>query len=113
MFFFKKESNMTYQNLISKGGNTFRIIMLILTLSILNISNATDLEMRMYNVGQANFVTVKHGDNALIVDCGIWAKPEEITQKTLMSDIKSFLGNSSISIVLTHQDRDHFNKLND
>ena len=103
---------MTYQNLISKGGNAFRIIMLILTLSILNYANSAGLEMRMYNVGQANFIALKHGTNALIVDCGTsnenkWKGINNPNLSKFFNDV------GNLSVLITHQHDDHFNKLNE
>ena len=100
--------NMTYQNLISRGGDAFKIIMLILTLSIINLADSAGLEMRMYNVGQANFIALKHGTNALIVDCGSTSNTE---CEKVNSDLTEFLkGVEKTSVFITHCHADHFNR---
>lgn len=111
--------NMTYQNLISRGGDAFKIIMLILTLSIINLADSAGLEVRMYNVGQANFIALKHGTNALIVDCGTALKQFvdlNAVEKSdtywirTKSDLVSSLDGAKTSVIITHRDSDHLNR---
>ena len=102
---------MTYQNLTSKGGNALRTIMLILALCILNLAYSTNLEMRVYNVGQANFIVLKHGDHALIADCGTASNE---SWKNMHGNLSKFLKSTKkISVLITHQHDDHYNRLNE
>ncbi len=80
---------------------------------------STEVDFRVFSVGQANFTMMLNKENALVFDCGYgtgcrksdWVDTEEFTtaKKNVLS--KLLKGVSHIVAVISHKHADHYNLL--
>jgi hypothetical protein len=81
----------------------------VLFLSLFLWAKAFCFECRVYNVGQANLVVIKHNNNSLIIDCE--KRREDIDDRIFQDSIFEFTNGTQVSLVITHQHFDHYNFL--
>ncbi|MDR1366529.1 MAG: hypothetical protein LBJ13_01315 [Puniceicoccales bacterium] len=93
-----------------KGGRL--MLKKVLFLALLLWSEAFCFECRIYNVGQANFVIIRHSDYCLIIDCGKKRNMNQSDDKKFFASVIGFIGDSHKSLVITHQHDDHYNFVN-
>ncbi len=82
---------------------------------VLNIFPA-DFNMRVFKVGQANFVLLTKEENALVIDCGVGngygGALDRVTGTPISSEIQAALENvTNMGIVITHNHIDHCNNI--
>ena len=78
----------------------------VLFLSLFLWAKAFCFECRVYNVGQANLVVIRHDNHSLIIDCGKAKK--DIKDVDILNSIFNFINGTQISLVITHQHADHY-----
>lgn len=68
-----------------------------------------------FNTGQANFIIMRHGNNAYIVDAGCNKKSQHVgLDKELKEKVESIVDDLQLQAVfITHPHTDHYNLLND
>lgn len=87
-------------------------------LVICNHANAR-LEVMICNVGQGNYISIKNGGKAIIVDCGVnksgsyrYLESEDSKINPVDSDpVLNFLSGCNVNFFLTHTHYDHFSIL--
>ena len=83
----------------------------------INSSYASQLEIYLFKVGQANFNILKTDTKAWVIDCGTKRKTERVgtvyVQQQMKSQINSILQNIKPIILISHMDDDHYCALSD
>ena len=81
----------------------------------------SSLEIHVFNVGQANTVVFTTNTNALICDAGYslhkvtedYLFDPSISREGVIDKITELIKNKHLSVIITHQHKDHFNLLED
>lgn len=73
-----------------------------------------NLEIYAFNTGQANFIIMRHGNNAYIIDAGCDTKTTQASlDENMKKNVTSIINGSQLRMVfITHPHADHYNLLN-
>jgi beta-lactamase superfamily II metal-dependent hydrolase len=96
------------------------IRLVAVALFCISVSFSSNLELKIFTVGQANFTMLVNGGNALVFDCGYgtgckkedWVDQSEKFVETKKNMISKWLkGVNKVTIVISHNHIDHRNLL--
>ncbi len=79
--------------------------------TVLGEANEDEMNFAFIDMGQGDCTLISAPDNHVyMVDCGSTAEFTEKKQKFVRQLVRNWAGGESITMIMTHPDRDHYNK---